>query len=433
MAYRAWVGAVPAAVVVAAPWVAVAAPPPFLKEWLAGPTAAEQQAAAPKGLASGAFARAVMRCAVADGGELSGCRIVQESPAGAGVGDALLSMVPKYRRKPPGKDGAREVQVAVDWAEYDTRSDWLKRPSADDLTAVYPTEALKRQVGGAAVIDCVVAVQGTLKDCVVQEDSPQGLGFGGAAIALTPQFLMRPALRAGAPVLSTVRIPIRWEKSAAPQIGTSKKVLPPNLAWSEAPSHADLAQVYPKKARDERRGGRTTLSCKMTEAGRLKDCDVVTAEPRGYGFDTAAKTLAKGFAYPIRNDDERKATHSLVVHLPITFDPASLDAASPVVGKPNWAATPSSDDVGTAFGAVKATSPVRVTLNCIVQGGGRLSDCAVASETAPGAGAAALSLAPTFRLTTWTTEGLPVIGGKVVIPLRYEPSAPAPKDEAAPK
>jgi hypothetical protein len=40
-----------------------------------------------------------------------------------------------------------------------------------------------------------------------------------------------------------------------------------------------------------------------------------------------------------------------------------------------------------------------------------------------GIGQAALALAPTFRLSTWTAEGLPVVGGAINIPLRYEAKA----------
>src|SRR6185503_1298646 len=116
--------------------------------------------------------RAVMRCKVEDSGALSGCRLTQESPAGAGVGPGLLSLAPKYVRKPPDKDDLREVNVVFDYHPFDTAPDWLKRPTPGDLQAVWPTEAWKRGQGGRAVINCVVTVQGTLNQCVPVEETP---------------------------------------------------------------------------------------------------------------------------------------------------------------------------------------------------------------------------------------------------------------------
>lgn len=404
--------------------------PPSL--WETTPTAADQNAATAAARAKVGDGRAVARCAVADDGQLTGCRVIREMPVGSGYGAALLSLAPKYRRKPPGKDDPREVGIVTAWHSFDKPADWLRRPTANELMSVYPTEAYKQGLRGRAAISCLITVQGALTDCVALEETPAGSGFGGAAIALTPQFLMRPATLNGTPVVSTVNIPINFITYGKGSIDQGKKVLPANLAWSEAPSYADVAAAFPKKARAEHLGGRATLSCAMSEAGRLKDCEVATSEPKGYGFDLAAKALAKSFALPVTSDGDRKATHSLVVHLPVTFDPANLDQATPVVGKPTWAVIPNNEQLRQAFAAVKVKGTLRVMMACVVRAGGVLADCSVVSEDPAGAGLGpiALSLAPTFRVSTWTTEGLPVVGGSIRIPLRYEPEgdpAPAPK------
>ncbi|HZZ35832.1 MAG TPA: hypothetical protein VFE03_08910, partial [Caulobacteraceae bacterium] len=52
----------------------------------------------------------------------------------------------------------------------DRDADWIRRPSADDIAAVWPAKALKQGYGGKAVISCVVTVQGTLRDCRVAEE-----------------------------------------------------------------------------------------------------------------------------------------------------------------------------------------------------------------------------------------------------------------------
>ena len=45
-----------------------------------------------------------------------------------------------------------------------------------------------------------------------------------------------------------------------------------------------------------------------------------------------------------------------------------------------------------------------------------------------GFGAAAVALSSAFQVTAWTAEGLPTIGGKIRVPIRYE----APETEAQP-
>ena len=384
---------------------------------------------------AGIAGRATVRCAVGDQGDLVNCQLVQETPGGSGWGKAVLSLTAKYKRKPPTEKDSREATIVEGWYPMDKAPDWLRKPTADDLLTVYPTEAFRRGQNGKAIISCLNTVQGKLTECVALDESPAGAGFGGAAIALTPQFLMRPAMLGGKPVVSMIRIPINFITfGPAPSSSTSKKVAPPNLAWADAPSYAEVAAAFPKKAREEHRSGRVTLACGMNEQGRLKECVVATSDPKGYGFDAAAKTLAKRFGFPVATDADRKATHQLVIHLPITFDAATLDQAAPVVGKPTWASIPSDRQISAAFGQLKVTGTARVRLTCVVQPGGTVSDCAVVSEAPAGAGlgAAALSLAPAFRLSTWTTEGLPVVGGTIGIPLRYDADA-APASPAATK
>jgi TonB family protein len=415
-----------AAALAAAP-LAPAAPKDASGGWVRWPSEAERAGVRPAAAKPGVFVRAVARCAVEATGELSGCRVVRETPTASGAGQALLALTPKFRRKPPGKNDLKEVNVTGSWYDTDSEADWVRRPSAEDLLAVFPSEAFKRGVSGYATIDCVGTTQGALTDCVAIEESPGDMGFGGAAIALTAQFMMKPARFKGAPVQSVIRVPIRFITYGPAMAVGSKRVLPPNLAWAEAPSYADVVAAYPKKARDEKMTGRATVSCNMSPEGRLTTCSIVSSAPRGYGFDTAAKALAKRFRYEITKESDKAATRSVSVHLPVTFDAAMLDHATPVIGKPNWASIPTADQMRAVFAALAVKETVRVTLTCVVQPGGTLAQCASASEqpVGVGAGVAALTLVPAFRLTTWTAEGLPTVGGSIRIPLRYEPGPAA--------
>ncbi|RAK59103.1 hypothetical protein DJ021_04455 [Phenylobacterium hankyongense] len=379
---------------------------------------------------------AIARCKVDAGGRLSACRLVHETPAGHGYGAALLALAPAYQLSPAAAkaeavDG--EVMLAEDWYRQDTPADWLRKPTPADMLVVWPTQAWAKGLGGRAIIACQVTTQGALLDCVTLSEKPAGEHFGAAAIALTPQFLMKPATLKGAPVVSMVNIPINFEAPGGPRRQDSfgsRKVVDPSIAWPEAPSHADVVAAYPAKARASGAGGRATLDCSLEKDGRLQHCSTVSEQPRGQGFAEAAKALAKRF----RANPLPPKSGPASVQLPFTFDPAMLASGEPVIGKPQWASLPSVEDTNGAFKDIKATGDLRVTLKCKVQPGGTVAGCTAQNEqpAASGLAAAALALAPKFRLATWTVEGLPTIGGVVTVPILYRVGNGAPAAKPAP-
>lgn len=410
---------VSAALALSAPALAKDAPSPWLEEPTPEMVANARPEAARK---AGVGGRAAMTCGVEPSGALKDCRVVLERPTGHGYGQALLGLAPHYRRD-MAKHPADKVTISDDWHEIDTPPDWLKRPTPNDLMAVFPTEALRRGRSGEALISCTVTVQGALADCIVLSEHPEASGFGAAAIALTPQFLMKPATRNGRATESTARFPINFKTyGPAPSMGM-KKVAPSELAWAAAPSYADVVAAYPTKARAEGLGGRATLECQMSSEGRLRNCRTITEQPKGQGFGPAAKNLAKSFWLGEATDEQRKVLRDVIVHLPFVFDPAMLASETQVVGKPSWAGLPSADDLKTAVASLNLTATARAQLECVVQPGGGVGECKVAREepAGSGVGATALALMPKFRLTTWTSEGLPTVGGTVRIPLRFEP------------
>lgn len=221
-----------------------------------------------------------------------------------------------------------------------------------------------KHVAGSATIACTITSQGALRDCRVVAESPEGLGFGPAALALAPQFLMRPGLKNGQPVEATVRIPIIWKEVpgevadrmlAKPEaeLGTrlaprSKEALNANrmlsgFGWSQAPTVADVRAACPAKARAEKRDGRVVLNCRLNRTGGLHDCDTVVEEPRGYGFSSAAKTLVEKFVGPTA-DTSGALLSGAHAEVPITFAASGLDTDTPVIGKPQWAALPTAED-----------------------------------------------------------------------------------------
>jgi hypothetical protein len=99
--------------------------------------------------------------------------------------------------------------------------------------------------------------------------------------------------------------------------------------------------------------------------------------------------------------------------------------ATPVITQPDWQRTPNSQDMLNLRQAITTSSLAQI--RCRVDAQGALYACKVVSETPPGvgAGAAALKLAPAFRMKPATLDGKPVAGGEVVIPVHFDAGGPS--------
>lgn len=321
-------------------------------------------------------------------------------------------------------------------AAQDRDADWLKKPTAESLMAVWPRQGLERGLGGSVRLNCAVTVQGALRACSVILETPPGLGFGAAALALTPQFLMKPATKGGRPVESAVNIPINFP---APAKALGSRITPEtadlmgsevvygNIPWVQAPTFAAVMAAYPAKARAQQAAGFVTLNCRVGPEGKLGSCDVLREEPKGLEFGKAAKSLISNFEAPTK-DSKGVVLGRYRTSVSVTFAPEALKSAEPMIGKPKWTALPSFEDVASVLPpAAKAAGvyKARVVLHCGVYARGGVGTCKVLTEepTGLGYGAAALALAPSFRLALWTDEGLPSVGGSVRIPVRFDLSS----------
>ena len=88
---------------------------------------------------------------------------------------------------------------------------WVATPTGQDIANVYPPTAVQAGKGGAVLLRCQVAREGSLEACSVQIEDPVGLEFGLAALELAPLFRMARTAPDGSTVAGrTVRIPIMF-------------------------------------------------------------------------------------------------------------------------------------------------------------------------------------------------------------------------------
>jgi TonB family protein len=313
-----------------------------------------------------------------------------------------------------------------------TPPDWVRKPTSEDLMGVWPRDAMYRN--GRAVVACKVNTRGVLFDCVVAMERPEGAGFGAAALALTPQFLMKPATKGGAPIVSEVRIPIDFSGERMARLANPpmmRKIIA-NPVWLEAPSQQAVAAVYPPAAAAQRIGGHVTLVCTLDKAATPQHCDTIREQPKGAGFSKAARSLAGQFKGQTSFADG-KSTKGVSVQMMFSFSPDILDGKV-TASRPLWLDTPTAGDLLGTYPqpALRAgINSARVVLSCTVAPGGRLDACAVDSENPKGydIGKAMLPVAAKFRLSPWSQDGTPLVGGNVRVPIRYaieDKAAPAP-------
>ena len=153
---------------------------------------------------------------------------------------------------------------------------FTQTPTPDDYVAAYPARAAAEAVGGVANIDCQAAANGSLTDCKVVSETPEGYGFGAAALSLSAK--IRLSLPAGAS--REVAIPLRF-------------VPPPRTAEAVFENRQGPGPYYPERASRAHAGGEARLECQLSGDGSLKDCRVINEAPDRMGFGDAAMKMAE--------------------------------------------------------------------------------------------------------------------------------------------
>lgn len=89
-------------------------------------------------------------------------------------------------------------------------ADWIEKPDLW-LRRYYPPRALRQGAVGKVTLLCRISRNNKVRGCRILSESPEGFGFGEAALRAAPHFRVRPPMVDGRPQLDdpTV-IPLIW-------------------------------------------------------------------------------------------------------------------------------------------------------------------------------------------------------------------------------
>lgn len=74
----------------------------------------------------------------------------------------------------------------------------VQTPRGQDFAKLYPERAIYRNISGKTTIHCYVRADGGV-DCTITEETPQGWGFGAAALKAAKLFKVSPRMANGQP------------------------------------------------------------------------------------------------------------------------------------------------------------------------------------------------------------------------------------------
>ena len=333
----------------------------------------------------------------------------------------------------------------------------VEAPSDDtaigEFASVWPRDAYAARIRGEVMLNCDIDTHGLAERCEVASETPPGKGFGDAALQLRPTFKLTPAHDAGGPIDSWMRIAIEFNPpdpqltviggwGGSTDCGTPGKPCPDfmmrgnpltphnvtmvdNPVWVAAPTFADVAQAYPRKAGGTE--GYAVAHCELMRSGALSGCQVTKESPEGRGFGDAASLLARKFK--VDPDIATARPHEdLWVDVAMRF-PAPGAPLDRSVASPRWVAGFDPAQALAVYppeAAAKGVASGRGVARCIVAPGGSLTDCTPQPGDPDGLGfsEAAVKLAATMRMNPWTADAAPVDGAMVDVAVRLNLKAP---------
>jgi TonB family protein len=164
-----------------------------------------------------------LQCTFGDEGELASCFVRTEEPSGRGFGPAARRLASFFRG--PELDQNEEstrggivilnIHFPAAFASGEPPAPGVPKllsgPTPESVAAAFPEAARNQGVEyGRTVLSCRRTAVGRLERCAALDEFPADMGFGDAAISLTPQFLISTWTDDGRLAAEEIAIPIEF-------------------------------------------------------------------------------------------------------------------------------------------------------------------------------------------------------------------------------
>jgi TonB family protein len=288
---------------------------------------------------------------------------------------------------------------------------------------IWPKGAFKTMKSGHVTLHCQVDVHGLAESCDVAYESPQGQGFGRAALKMRHTFKLPPTLGPDGPVATAKNVQITFnacnfgDPCENPDLVLATEVTDP--VWTQAPTFDDLAAVYP--ARGDGAEHYAAARCAVGRGGKLEGCGVIKEDVGDKGFGLIAVHLAET-KFKVDPSLRARPGHLVIVDVPVRF-PSRQELADRTVMAPAWLTGLDPKATPKLFppeAVAQGLTTGRGVARCTVGADGALTACVPEPGDPDGLGfsEAAAKLAGGMKMNLWSNDGAPVEGGVVHIPVR---------------
>lgn len=328
---------------------------------------------------------------------------------------------------------------AADWSEI-TEPKWVERPTDADLESYFPMLVARLGVEGKVTVACIVDATGGLKDCAIEAETPKDIGIGDSALRLASRYRMEPVEADGKPVAGrTVRIPFRFQMPERPSQANSQPLSAASIALGRQLTGLIgidyIIAKFDEIALEIERGPipgvsqstRAAIAGAGRDAVRVHADEIREVQTRAYAETFSADELAQIVAFEtshagafLRATTRDKLVTTLLARninrrvlegsgkefcktwaceIPDSLLSARSEAA---VDNPQWAHEPTEAERRASMPAASRVFHLTgfARLRCTVVDQGPPEACEVEAEAPAGLGygAAALSMAPLYRL-----------------------------------